>query len=466
MAVFRNSQNIGAYSVTAGEALSQYAVVYCNTSDGNYYNALSNGTSVQSDASGIVSQVGGIAQNATGNIVTNGLITNNAWTWTPGGPLYVGSTAGTLTQTAPTGSGYFVKPLGFAVTATQIWFFPQTGWDSDSASVAGGATPEYIPPSIKYSSSTQIVVPKGRYYKAGYRCRGQYQDVTRMGSYWDVASNLTATISGTYAAGSSSGVVGGKVNSSWYSVFLVGNDANSVMLLPFIRVKTIAYSSPSTTINPGDHNTGASNDNGFVTGANIFQNYRLMNITFDTYDGNLYTIASCTDATPDTVVITGDITAQVAAAGWLQMIPPSGTACIYLGSVRFDGSGNLTNFIKTNWLTKYRSRLSITVSSSTSPQNAELIGVPPVASSMIAQLYLNTQGSGAWAKGYFYDGSSGSTTMDEFIQGPASTYNCLSTAITIALSSVAKIRYQFCSESGGTTYTIATCSLDALGFIE
>jgi len=59
----------------------------------------------------------------TKNVLTLGFARNDTWSWTPGGDLYVSSTTGALTQTVP-GSGAFVQKVGYAWTATVIWFSP------------------------------------------------------------------------------------------------------------------------------------------------------------------------------------------------------------------------------------------------------------------------------------------------------------------------------------------------------
>jgi hypothetical protein len=120
----------------AGEALSQYDLVYANVSDsGEYWIATNAGTAAQADVVGIVVESGGIADTATGTIHLGGLVTNGSWTWTPGAALYL-STAGGITETEPT-SPDIVKPIGYAVTATQIWFNPQLGWETGLTGSSG-----------------------------------------------------------------------------------------------------------------------------------------------------------------------------------------------------------------------------------------------------------------------------------------------------------------------------------------
>jgi hypothetical protein len=114
-------------TATAGETLSQYSVVYAK-SDGKYWKADANTSITTADACGIVLQSGGITANATGSIqIKPGLVTNAAWAWTIHSSLYLG-TAGAIVESASALA--FTKPIGYAETATQIYFYPQTGWSN------------------------------------------------------------------------------------------------------------------------------------------------------------------------------------------------------------------------------------------------------------------------------------------------------------------------------------------------
>lgn len=71
-----------------------------------------------------------VASGTSGNaatILTQGHARNDAWNWTPGGAIYISTTAGGLTQTAPSTSGNIVQPVGVAETADIAYFhFNQT----------------------------------------------------------------------------------------------------------------------------------------------------------------------------------------------------------------------------------------------------------------------------------------------------------------------------------------------------
>ncbi len=57
-------------------------------------------------------------------VLLRGFIRNDAWNWTPGSDVYVSTTTGALTQTAPSGSGDQVQKIGFAWSADIIYFQP------------------------------------------------------------------------------------------------------------------------------------------------------------------------------------------------------------------------------------------------------------------------------------------------------------------------------------------------------
>lgn len=53
------------------------------------------------------------------NVQPIGVVSNSAWTWTPGAPVWCGA-GGVPTQTAPTGAGNWVRKVGVAVSATDM----------------------------------------------------------------------------------------------------------------------------------------------------------------------------------------------------------------------------------------------------------------------------------------------------------------------------------------------------------
>jgi len=58
------------------------------------------------------------------NILLNGLIRQDLWTWTPNKTLYASTTSGDMTQIMPSGLNETIQEIGFAVTPTIIMFNP------------------------------------------------------------------------------------------------------------------------------------------------------------------------------------------------------------------------------------------------------------------------------------------------------------------------------------------------------
>ena len=61
-------------------------------------------------------------------VLLQGYINNSSWTWTVGGMIYLSTTAGGLTQTAPSAAGEIVQIVGYAVDTDIMYFNPQLGW--------------------------------------------------------------------------------------------------------------------------------------------------------------------------------------------------------------------------------------------------------------------------------------------------------------------------------------------------
>ncbi len=57
-------------------------------------------------------------------VLLQGFIKNENWTWTPGAPIYVSPTTGAITQTKLSVSGQQVQIIGVAVSADMIYFTP------------------------------------------------------------------------------------------------------------------------------------------------------------------------------------------------------------------------------------------------------------------------------------------------------------------------------------------------------
>lgn len=67
------------------------------------------------------------AIDGSGVYLLKGFIRHDAWSFTPGAPLYCSDgTAGLITASVPTGSNHVVQQVGWAVAEDIIWFDPNT----------------------------------------------------------------------------------------------------------------------------------------------------------------------------------------------------------------------------------------------------------------------------------------------------------------------------------------------------
>jgi len=104
---------------TGGETVAEKQLVYLH-SDGRWYQA-------DADAAATMPVIGItctlLRAGWKGEILLQGLIGSNSWTWTVGAPVYATSTPGTLSQTAPLG---IRQTMGYAVSSTLLYFDPKS----------------------------------------------------------------------------------------------------------------------------------------------------------------------------------------------------------------------------------------------------------------------------------------------------------------------------------------------------
>lgn len=98
--------------------VTQWDIVYLNGSSA-WVLADANGSGTY-PARGIVTATA--ANGAATSVLVHGTVRNDAWNWTPGDPIYMDTTAGALSQTAPSGSGEKVQEVGFALDADRAFF--------------------------------------------------------------------------------------------------------------------------------------------------------------------------------------------------------------------------------------------------------------------------------------------------------------------------------------------------------
>jgi hypothetical protein len=106
--------------LNAGATIAQWEAVYMG-SGGEWLLADANGTGTY-PARGLAVAAG--TDNNAMSVLTSGIARNDAWAWTVGGTIYLSTTAGGLTQTAPSGSGEHVQVMGFALSADAMFVQP------------------------------------------------------------------------------------------------------------------------------------------------------------------------------------------------------------------------------------------------------------------------------------------------------------------------------------------------------
>lgn len=101
--------------------VTQWDAVYINGSS-EFVLADANGSGTY-PAVGLA--VGTVAGGGATTVITHGVVRNDAWTWTVGGVIYLSTTAGGLTQSAPSTSGDKVQVMGIAISADEMLVMPQ-----------------------------------------------------------------------------------------------------------------------------------------------------------------------------------------------------------------------------------------------------------------------------------------------------------------------------------------------------
>lgn len=276
--------------------------------------------------------------------------------------------------------------------------FPGAGGDGpQGASGAAGAytivTPDYDPPAPQYKDADTFYIVPGRYHALGPRIMGQYIDPDNQ-TKWDLSSALEVDPLGTYSAGSSSGTVGGLVASSCYSLWMLGNDANSFMLLPFVRPAAVDYNSTNpgkTTItNLYNHTDWDTTEGGFLTADDQWNNFRLgcampamtaiLKLSSPLSIQSIGTIEDCSNNT-DVIILDGDQTEWLRPSFWYFLCPPATTPCLYLGSFFITGTSKIKQFYRVGWILRWaRAQKFNIMNSTTTFGNSQFSsGAPPHA---------------------------------------------------------------------------------------
>lgn len=107
-----DTNSVGVFSLLEMAADGNYDEADADaeaTSDGNLVLALESGTGSK-------------------KVMHIGFVQEDDWNWTPGQPLYVSTTVGTMTHTPSSGTGDIVRCVGTAMTADMIYFNPSNDY--------------------------------------------------------------------------------------------------------------------------------------------------------------------------------------------------------------------------------------------------------------------------------------------------------------------------------------------------
>jgi hypothetical protein len=98
--------------------VTQWDAVYLNGSSQWVRASSSGGGSVTYPCRGLATVTASTANPTT--IVVNGTIRHDSWSWTPGGTIYLGASAGSLTQTIPVAPGDVIQQVGYALNSVTM----------------------------------------------------------------------------------------------------------------------------------------------------------------------------------------------------------------------------------------------------------------------------------------------------------------------------------------------------------
>lgn len=112
-------------TINAGATIAQSELCYL-ASDGEWALADADATATTDKFLSLALEAG-TDGNPMKVALPGSFVRDDTWNWTVGGAIYAGTTAGALTQTAPSGTDDVVRVVGYAVSADVMWFSPETG---------------------------------------------------------------------------------------------------------------------------------------------------------------------------------------------------------------------------------------------------------------------------------------------------------------------------------------------------
>lgn len=114
-------------SFNAGATIAQWEAVYLDTSS-TWQLTDADAVSTAGSVMIALATAAGSAAAALRVLLPGSFARNDAWNWTVGGPIYLSTTPGALTQTQPSGTDDVIRVCGWAVNADTIFWNPSPDW--------------------------------------------------------------------------------------------------------------------------------------------------------------------------------------------------------------------------------------------------------------------------------------------------------------------------------------------------
>lgn len=111
----------------AGATIAQWEAVYL-TSSSTWALTDADAAATAGTVMVALAAEAGTASNPLRVVLPGTFVRNDAWAWTVGGPIYLSTTAGALTQTAPSATDDVVRIVGYATTADTIYWNPSNDY--------------------------------------------------------------------------------------------------------------------------------------------------------------------------------------------------------------------------------------------------------------------------------------------------------------------------------------------------
>lgn len=114
--------------INAGDTIAQWDLVYLDSTSGRWEFADADAASTSGGVLLALAAASGTDGNPM-NVVFRGVVRNDGWTWSGAGKtLYVSTTAGGMTETAPSGASDVIRVVGYTLSDDAIYFNPDNAW--------------------------------------------------------------------------------------------------------------------------------------------------------------------------------------------------------------------------------------------------------------------------------------------------------------------------------------------------